>query len=87
MTLPLLPGAPEPRECLCGRPVPKGPLVHGWGSSCARQRGFTTPPAPKSSGQEGPDLFDAARDAGVSAEFCHTLHSAGPPKTHTEERP
>ncbi len=58
MTLPLLPGPPEPRECLCGKPVPKGPLVHGWGSHCARERGLSPAPAPRTPGQDGPTLLD-----------------------------
>ncbi len=58
MTLPLLPGPPEPRECLCGKPVPKGPLVHGWGSHCARERGLSPAPTPRTNGQDGPTLLD-----------------------------
>lgn len=61
MTLPLLPGASELRECLCGRPVPKGPLVHGYGSGCARQHGLLPPRrprVPRMVRQDGPDLLD-----------------------------
>lgn len=61
VTLPLLPGPPEPRHCQsCGRPVPKGPLVEGLGSGCAREHGITAPsiPRPRTGGQDGPTLFD-----------------------------
>ena len=60
MTLPLLPGPPEPRECLCGTPVPKGPLVQGYGSGCARKHGLTAPSIarPRSDAQDGPTLLD-----------------------------
>lgn len=60
MTLPLLPGPPEPRECLCGTPVPKGPLIQGYGSGCARKHGITPPttPRPRSDAQDGPTLLD-----------------------------
>lgn len=61
MTLPLLPGPPEPRSCQsCGRPVPKGPLVQGLGSGCAREHGVTPPSIarPRSDAQDGPTLLD-----------------------------
>lgn len=61
MTLPLLPGPPEPRHCdSCGRAVPKGPLVQGLGSACAREHGITPPPIPRprSDAQDGPTLLD-----------------------------
>ncbi|MEV1013758.1 MULTISPECIES: hypothetical protein [unclassified Micromonospora] len=61
MTLPLLPGPPEPRTCQsCGRAVPKGPLVAGLGSGCAREHGITAPSIvrPHHNGQDGPTLLD-----------------------------
>ena len=62
MTLPLLlPDAPEPRYCdSCGRAVPKGPLVAGLGSGCAREHGLTAPQIarPRDNGQAGPTLLD-----------------------------
>lgn len=61
MTLPLLPGPPEPRHCQsCGRPVPKGRLVAGLGSGCAREHGITAPSIaqPRRHGQDGPTLLD-----------------------------
>lgn len=60
MTLPLLPGLAEPRECRCGTPVPKGPLIHGYGSACAREHGVTPPATPRlrTVGQDGPTLLD-----------------------------
>ncbi|MEV0214276.1 hypothetical protein [Micromonospora sp. NPDC050695] len=61
MTLPLPLDIPEPRHCQsCGRPVPKGPLVKGLGSGCAREHGVTAPsiPRPRADGQNGPTLLD-----------------------------
>ncbi|MFD6565364.1 hypothetical protein [Micromonospora profundi] len=62
MTLPLLlPDAPEPRHCdSCGTPVPKGPLVQGYGSGCAKKHGITAPQIarPRADGQAGPTLLD-----------------------------
>ncbi len=61
MTLPLLPGPPEPRHCdSCGRPVPKGPLTAGLGEKCAREHGLTPPSIlrPRTDAQDGPTLLD-----------------------------
>ena len=61
--LPLLPDVPSPRRCRCGRPVPKGPLVEGWGSGCAVEHGVTPAPTPRvtTAGQEGESLLDLLR--------------------------
>ncbi|MFJ8690308.1 hypothetical protein [Micromonospora wenchangensis] len=66
MTLPLLPGAPEPLRCanpFC-RKVLKHPGPGGYGPECARRYGLTTPamPRPRAEPQVGPDLFDAASE-------------------------
>lgn len=66
MTTPLLPG-PRPTRCrCCHRPIKVGPVIDGYGETCARQRGLLPPhiPKPRSEGQDGPDLFDAARENG-----------------------
>lgn len=63
MTLPLLPGAPEPVRCanpFCRRKL-KRPTPTGYGPECARQYGLTTPhiPTPRTDpDQDGPTLLD-----------------------------
>ena len=64
MTSPLLP-APAPVYCLgCGRLVAKGPVVNGFGPSCARDRGLLPAPvrripSPRSPAEvNGVDLLD-----------------------------
>lgn len=88
MTLPLsLPGQPEPRFCQsCGRSVPKGPLVEGLGSGCAREHGITAPPVarPRSDVQGGPTLLDLLNQPPpvqspgnvVCRQRTHTEHEA-----------
>ena len=37
----LIPGPRRPARCEdCGRPIPKGPVIGGMGSSCARDHGL-----------------------------------------------
>lgn len=89
MTLPLLlPGLPEPRSCQsCGRPVPKGPLVEGLGSGCAREHGITAPSIarPRSDAQGGPTLLDLL-EPDRRAPVTETLeHATCRQRTHGED--
>lgn len=89
MTLPLLPGPPEPRHCdSCGRPVPKGPLVQGLGSGCAREHGITPPsiPRPRSDRQDGPTLLDLLNPTTRRPSVTETLeHATCRRRTHGED--
>lgn len=44
--------------------MPKGPLVQGYGSGCAREYGLLPPPQPRlqRTGQDGPNLLDLLAD-------------------------
>lgn len=55
----------EPRNCRCGRPVPVGPLVGGWGSGCAVKHGLVQrasprirAPIPGTPADDEPNLLD-----------------------------
>lgn len=64
MNTPLLPDPPIRRCRCCHRPIKVGPVIDGYGATCARQRGLLPPriPAPRAAEQDGPDLFDAAHE-------------------------
>lgn len=62
--------ARPPVWCRCGKPVPRGVLVDGWGPVCAAKRGLTPPGSVRLrvpsiahvAAQAGPDLFDTKDD-------------------------